>query len=167
MNKNRVIAKANRVRGSARKARIPADVVRGMMVEEALAILEYMPKKAAADVYKVVHSAKANAVHNYNMDPEKLKIDKIQVGESMRLRRIKPKSRGMASVIQKHFCNISVELVEKGAEDKGEKENKKDAGKKTPKAKTENKKEENSKTKSSKKETKAKETVEKSAKATK
>lgn len=147
MSNTRVIAKATRVRGSARKARIPADVVRGMMVNEALPILEFMPKKAAKDVYKVISSAKANAVHNYNLNEDSLKIDRIEVGESMRLRRMKPKSRGMGAIIKKHFCNIRVELVdvtkseevvkvEKKADKKSEKqaEEKKSAKKATKKS---------------------------------
>ncbi len=140
MSNIKVIAKAKNIRGSARKARIPADVVRGMMVDEALAILEYMPKKAAADVYKVVNSARANAIHNYNMNPERLKISNIQVGQGMKLRRIKPKSRGMASVINKQFNNITVEVIEVSDEEPKTVE-KEETGKKTKttKPKTENK----------------------------
>ncbi|MCA9381641.1 50S ribosomal protein L22 [Candidatus Dojkabacteria bacterium] len=116
MDTKRVIAKAINVKGSARKARIPADVVRGMNVNDALAVLEYMPKGAAKDVAKVIASAKANAEHNFNIDGDNLKVAKVYVGIGMRLKRMKPKSRGMASVINKHFCNITVELTEDRAE---------------------------------------------------
>ena len=133
MSGKKVIAKANRVRGSARKARIPADVVRGMMVNDALSTLEYISKKAASDVYKLIHSARANAIHNYNLNPEKLKIDKIMVGQSTGLKRIKPKSKGMANVIRKHFNNMRVELIEVGNEDLNSENNK--SVKKTKKVK--------------------------------
>ncbi|MCA9387320.1 50S ribosomal protein L22 [Candidatus Dojkabacteria bacterium] len=157
MDTKRVIAKAINVKGSARKARIPADVVRGMNVDEALAVLEYMPKYAAKDVAKVIASARANAVHNYNLDGEKLKVDKIYVGIGMRLKRMKPKSRGMGRIINKHFCNITVELVEEREDAKVEK---------TIKSKASTKKEEKAEVKAEKTQTKAKSTTKSSTKKT-
>jgi large subunit ribosomal protein L22 len=127
-----VIAKAKNVRGSAQKAKIPADVVRGMMVEQAMDILEYMPKKAAKDVQKVLASAAANATHNYEMDVENLRIKDIRVDKAMKIRRIKPKSRGMASVIHKHYSHITVELSD--ISDPLEESEKKPTSKKTEKA---------------------------------
>lgn len=105
-----IVAKAKNVRGSAQKARIPAMIVKGMTVTEALPILEYMPKSAAKDVYKVVNSAKANAVHNNNLDEDNLFIKDVRVDKSASYRRMKAGSRGGAIFFHKHFCHITVEL---------------------------------------------------------
>ncbi|GAB4285154.1 MAG: hypothetical protein Kow0081_2810 [Candidatus Dojkabacteria bacterium] len=105
-----IVAVAKNVRGSARKARIPAEVVKGMLVEEALPVLKYIEKSAAKDVWKVINSAKSNAIHNYGVAPENLVIENIRVDKGMRLRRYKAGSRGMARPIHKHFCHITVEL---------------------------------------------------------
>jgi large subunit ribosomal protein L22 len=107
-----VKAIAKNVRGSVRKARIPAMVVEGMSVEAALPVLKYMPKRAAAHVYKVVSSARANAVNNFGIDPKNLFITEIRVDKGMSLKRFRPKSRGNASEIIKQFCHISVTLSE-------------------------------------------------------
>jgi large subunit ribosomal protein L22 len=96
-----VKAIAKNVRGSVRKARIPAMVVEGMYVDEALPVLKYMPKRAALNVYKVVNSARANAVNNFGMNPENLVITRVQVDKGMTLKRFRPKSRGNAAEIIK------------------------------------------------------------------
>ena len=59
-----VKATAKTVRVTPRKARLVLDLIRGKSVEEALAILKFTPNKAAAEAYKVVKSAAANAVQN-------------------------------------------------------------------------------------------------------
>ncbi len=99
------------VRGSARKARIPAQVVTGMKVVEALPILQYMEKKAARDVWKVVKAAQADAVHNFQLNGDDLVVKSVRVDQAMRIKRFKPKARGMTRPIARPFCHITVELV--------------------------------------------------------
>ncbi|MCX6830603.1 MAG: hypothetical protein NT028_00510, partial [candidate division Zixibacteria bacterium] len=55
-------AKARFLRTSGRKARIVADLVRGKGVDEAIALLSFIPKRAAEPIKKVVKSAAANAM---------------------------------------------------------------------------------------------------------
>jgi len=62
---------AKYVRTSPRKAGQICSLVRGKNVDEALAILKYMPQKSAGIIAKVVKSAAANAENNMNMDPKK------------------------------------------------------------------------------------------------
>lgn len=103
-------AVAKNIKSTPKKARIPADVVRGMFVEEALPILKYMPKKAALDIYKVVNSARANAVNNFNINPANLIIWEIRVDEGMKLRRGRPHARGSIRPFVRRFSTVSVTL---------------------------------------------------------
>lgn len=103
-------AVAKNIKATPKKARIPADVVRGMFVEEALPILKYMPKKAATDIYKVVNSARANAVNNFNINPANLIIWEIKVDEGMKLRRGRPHARGSIRPFVRRFSCVSVTL---------------------------------------------------------
>ena len=61
----RAVAKFARV--STRRAREVAALVRGKQVEEAMAILKFTPRKAAAIIAKVIKSAMANAEENHGI----------------------------------------------------------------------------------------------------
>src|SRR5205809_4939897 len=65
------------IRRSPQKVRLVIDAVRGKSVDEALAILRFLPHGAAKDVLNVVKSAAANAENNYQMAPEDLVITRI------------------------------------------------------------------------------------------
>ena len=52
---------------SSKKMRLVAKMVQGKSVDEALKLLHFLPKKTAAILYKVVHSAYSNAVNNNGM----------------------------------------------------------------------------------------------------
>ena len=69
-----VSAKLRGARISAQKARLVADQVRGMPVEEALSLLEFSTKKAAHMVRKVLNSAIANAENNDGADVDELRV---------------------------------------------------------------------------------------------
>ena len=102
-----VSARARYVRRTPRKARLIADMVRGLRVSEALAQLEYSPKHAAQDVAKAVRSAAANAEHNYNLAREELWLKAIIVDEGPTMKRIRPVSRGMAHQYFRRTCHIT------------------------------------------------------------
>jgi large subunit ribosomal protein L22 len=55
------IASAKYLRGSAQKARLVVDMIRGKDVNKALAILRYSSKRASGLIEKCVRSAIANA----------------------------------------------------------------------------------------------------------
>ncbi|MDQ6637471.1 MAG: 50S ribosomal protein L22 [Candidatus Dormibacteraeota bacterium] len=102
-----VLARSKYIRRTARKARLAADMVRGMRVSEALAQLEYSPKHAAQDVAKAVKSAAANAEHNHNLDRADLWLKTVVVDEGPTMKRIRPVSRGMAHQYFKRTCHIT------------------------------------------------------------
>ena len=70
----RVSATAKYLRASTRKTRLVTEAIKGKPVEEAAALLRFMPQKAAADVARVLKSATANAENNHNLSAQDLII---------------------------------------------------------------------------------------------
>ena len=102
----RAIAKSIGI--SPRKMRLVTKVVQGLRVNEALAILPFLPNAGAEPVRKVVASAAANAENNYNLDPDDLYILNIVADDSFRIKRVKPRSHGRMARIQRRFCHVTV-----------------------------------------------------------
>lgn len=99
-------------RQSPRKVRLVVDVVRGKTVSEALALLNFVDKRASEPVAKVIRSAAANA-KQAGKDVDRLIIKKVAVDKGMVLKRIMPRARGTAARINKRNSHITVELGEK------------------------------------------------------
>jgi large subunit ribosomal protein L22 len=107
-----------KVRISSKKANLIAGIVRGKKVNDALAVLKYMPKKGAKIMYKVIHSAAYNAKNNFKQDLGDLYIVSIVVNKGPTLKRSIPASRGRSHPILKKSCNITVEVGVKADEGK-------------------------------------------------
>jgi large subunit ribosomal protein L22 len=109
-------AVAKYIRMSPLKVRRVAQAVHGHGVDEALAILRAMPQRAARVVEKCVKSAAANAEHNLELDRDTLVVARIAVdrgpGGSM-WKRVMPRARGRADVIQKHTSHVTVVVAER------------------------------------------------------
>ena len=99
---------AKYVRTSPRKAGQICSLVRGKNVDEALAILKYMPQKSAGIIAKVVKSAAANAENNMNMDPKKLYVSEVYANQGPTLKRFMPRAQGRATSIRKRTSHIGV-----------------------------------------------------------
>lgn len=95
---------------SPQKARLIADMVRGKFADEALEILRYQPQRAARMLEKVLKSAMANAEDRRESRVEDLQLVDVRVDPGPMFRRIRPKARGMASVIKKRTSHIHVSL---------------------------------------------------------
>ncbi|HQZ89546.1 MAG TPA: 50S ribosomal protein L22 [Thermomicrobiales bacterium] len=108
-----VSAQAKRIRVSPRKARLVVDMVRGRDVTEALGLLQFTPNKAAADVSKVIKSARASAENNHDIDPEDLYVKVIFADGGPSYKRFKPRARGRVNEILKRTCHLTVILAEK------------------------------------------------------
>jgi large subunit ribosomal protein L22 len=91
-----------------RKMRLVTNAVKGLQVDEALAVLQFLPNAGALPVSKVVASAAANAENNYNLDPDSLYILNITADDSFRIKRMKPRSHGRAGRILRRFCHVTV-----------------------------------------------------------
>jgi len=100
------------IRISPQKARLVADVVRGMDVDQAVTTLRFMPKKGAPLLRKVIESALANATQDDQIDVDNLYIKKIVVDGGPSLKRIRPRAMGRATGIIKRTSHITVVLDE-------------------------------------------------------
>ncbi|MCK9174210.1 MAG: 50S ribosomal protein L22 [Desulforhopalus sp.] len=105
-------AVGKRIRISPQKARLVADIVRGLGVDEAITTLRFMPKKGAAIIQKVVESAVANATQDAAADVDNLYIKKICIDDGPSLKRIRPRAQGRATGIIKRTSHITVILDE-------------------------------------------------------
>lgn len=95
---------------SAQKARLVADLVRGMPVGTASAVLEHTNKKAAHLVRKVLLSAVANAENNVGADVDELKVARIYVDEGAVMKRMHARAKGRGSRILRRTSHITVEV---------------------------------------------------------
>lgn len=106
-----VNARARFVRIAPRKARLVADQVRGMPLDDALALLRFHPRTAARDIAKLLDSAAANAEANHDLVADELRISDIRVDEGPTLRRYRPRALGRATKINKRTSHIRVALT--------------------------------------------------------
>jgi ribosomal protein L22 len=106
-----VRASAKYVRIAPRKARLIADQVRGMHIEQARALLAFSPRDAAQDIQKLINSAAANAENNHDLVGDEMRITSITVDEGPTLRRFRPRALGRATPINKRTSHIVVALT--------------------------------------------------------
>ena len=105
-------AKLSYARIAPRKVSIVLDMLRNKPVDKALAILQYTPKAASELLLKLVKSAQANAVNNFNMDKNKLYVAECFVTPGPTLKRVMPRAQGRAFRILKRTSHITVVLKE-------------------------------------------------------
>ena len=101
------------VRMSPRKGRLVADLIRGKGVEQALAILQFTPKKAARVLTKVLRSAVANATETQNVDPDRLYVKATYVDGGTTWKRFIPRAHGRATPIRKRTSHFTVVVEER------------------------------------------------------
>ncbi|MFA6322405.1 MAG: 50S ribosomal protein L22 [Candidatus Buchananbacteria bacterium] len=105
-----VKAAARFVPVSAKKARLIVDQIRGAAVEEAETYLNFANKAAVLPISKLLHSAIANAEHNFQLDKADLFIKKITANGGPVLKRWMPKAHGRATTIRKQTSHIELVL---------------------------------------------------------
>jgi len=101
-------ASARFVRITPMKARRVVDMVRGLGVDEALALLQFAPQAASDTVYKVLESAVANAETTESLDRNTLVVSKAMVDEGPTMKRWRPRAQGRASRINKRTSHITI-----------------------------------------------------------
>ena len=114
-----VIAITRNARMSAFKGRPLARACQGLPASEALKIVEFSPKKAAAIIRKTLLSAIANARNNNGVaEPGALTVKLCVLDESVRMRRYWPTARGSAHPIARRMCHCKVILTDDKKEKK-------------------------------------------------
>jgi len=141
------IAKTRHLKGSPRKARLVIDLIRGRNVSQALNILKFTDKRAAAPIAKTLISAMYNATYkaeqqNIAIDPDDLWVKTcfVDMGAHKNRRRMRPAPQGRAYREQRHYCHITIIVSTEGnpnvkeiKESKKGKEGDKSAGEKPKK----------------------------------
>ncbi len=109
----KVKAKLNNLRISPRKVRLVIDLIRGLDVSEAKLQLNFLVKKSAKPILKLLDSAVANAKNNFKLNESDLYISEIFASEGPTLKRIMPRAMGRAFHIMKRTSHITIVLEEK------------------------------------------------------
>lgn len=113
-------------RQSPRKVRLVADLIKGKKTDEAIAMLDFLAKRAGAPMKKLLMSAIANA-KQMSVDENTLFVKELRVDKGLVMKRIMPRAMGSAARINKRTSHVLIVL--------GEKATKKVAPKKVVKAK--------------------------------
>ena len=105
-------------RQSPYKMRLVIDQVRGLSVNDALALLKFSKKHAAKQIEKTLRSAVANAEQasrttNESLDVDDLYITKAIVNEGVKLKRFTPAAMGRATPMHKRTSHIEIIVGQK------------------------------------------------------
>lgn len=106
MQRARAISKYLRI--SPLKARLVANVIRGMSVNEAKAQLQFSGLKAGRMFKKTLDSAVANLEMQFDVKREQMKVLEVRVDEGPRLKRAKPRNKGGRSPVLKRMSHFTV-----------------------------------------------------------
>lgn len=101
-------AKSKYVRISPRKARLAADLIRGLPVQSAKLQLVHCNLKAGRLLEKTLDSAIANAENQHELRREDLVVAEVRVDEGPVFKRAKPKNKGGRHPIMKRTSHFLV-----------------------------------------------------------
>ena len=116
MSEARAIQRSTRQ--SPYKMRLVVDQIRGLGVNDALALLQFSKKHAAKQIAKVLKSAVANAEQaarstNASLDVDELYIKLAIVNEGPKLKRWMPAAMGRATPVHKRTSHVEIIVAEK------------------------------------------------------
>ena len=125
------VAKLNNEPTSPRKMRLLADLIRGMKVEKALAILEHNPKHSSVPLRKLLLSAISNwKAKNEGADETSLIVKTIMVDGARVIKRMRPAPQGRGYRVRKRSNHVTLFVDAADATEKVVKVSKKESGKK-------------------------------------
>ena len=116
--KTQYFAKLKGVPSSPRKMRYVVDMIRGMEVNRALAVLRFSKKHAAQDVEKLLRSAIANweAKNDRKAEDNELVVSRVFVDEGATLKRMRPAPQGRGYRIRKRSNHVTLFVDSKNDE---------------------------------------------------
>jgi large subunit ribosomal protein L22 len=105
-------------RQSPYKMRLVIDQIRGMDVNDALALLMFSKKHAAKQIEKTLKSAVANAEYKAReagepLDTDRLFVKLAIVNEGPKIKRFTPAAMGRATPIQKRTSHVEIIVAER------------------------------------------------------
>ncbi len=105
-----VSAQLKYLRGSHRKVRLFASVIKGLSANEAEAQLLISASRSRDALIRLLRSAVANATHNAKLDPKTLFVKEVRVDGGPMQKRWTPRARGSASKIEKKTSHVTIVL---------------------------------------------------------
>ncbi len=105
-------ASAKYLRISPLKLRLVTSTISGKKVEEAIALLRFLPQRGARLVRKVVEAAVANAEQRPQVDVDTLFVKKVWVDGGPSLKRFQARAMGRVNRILKRSSHLTVVLDE-------------------------------------------------------
>jgi large subunit ribosomal protein L22 len=106
-------AKLRYARLSPQKARLVADQIRGLSAEQAVNLLLFSNKKAAAIIKKVLDSAIANAEHNEGAEIDELRVAAVCIDPGPSHKRLQARARGRANRVVKRTSHITLTVSDR------------------------------------------------------
>ena len=112
MNINNTIVSAisKYIRISPSKIQLILCKIKGKSYEDTLKICKVLPKKTGTVVWKTLHSAISNAVHNFNLKKDTLFIKEAFVNKGSILKRVRFRARGRTFSIQKQMSHVTIRV---------------------------------------------------------
>ncbi len=101
-------------RQSPRKVRLVAGLIRGRGVNESIAELDFLAKRAGFPIQKLLMSAVGNA-KNMGIDKDNLIIKELRVDKGITMKRMMPAAMGTGHRINKRTSHVTLVLAEKPA----------------------------------------------------
>ncbi len=111
-------------RQAPRKVRLVAGLIKGKNVEEALATLDFLAKRAGLPIKKLLLSAVANALQA-GIAKENLFIKELRVDKGIVMKRMMPAAMGTGHRINKRTSHVAILLAERVEKTKGKGKSKK------------------------------------------
>jgi large subunit ribosomal protein L22 len=110
-------------RQAPRKVRLVAGLVKGKNIEEAIARLDFLAKRAGFPIKKLLLSAVANAAQ-MGIQKENLFIKELRVDKGIVMKRMMPAAMGTGHRINKRTSHVTIVLAERQNHIKKENKNK-------------------------------------------
>ena len=120
-----VKAKLRHYHVAPRKVRLIIDLIRGLDVDRALEQVQSKNKRSVPAIVKLLNSAIANALNNFQLERDNLYIKESFVDQGPVLKRWRPRAHGRAGRVLKKTSHITLILGERvPSDDKKKKETK-------------------------------------------
>lgn len=108
-----VTASAKGLHISPRKMRLVTNMVKGMRAVDAMTQLQFVNKKGAPYMDRLIRSAIANAENNFSLPAENLYIKTVTCNMGQTMKRFFPRARGSAFVIRRKLSAVNLVLEER------------------------------------------------------